>query len=117
MRRATREIRGRRGQAFLREMLIAMDALPEKKLVQGTFEADGAVCALGSVGRARGIDMAKIVPVDSPTVAGAFGISEALAREITFQNDVGMGSTLIETTEDRFSRMRAWIVAHLMELA
>jgi hypothetical protein len=110
-------IKGRRGQAFLREMLAAMDALPEKKLVQGELEAHGAVCALGSVARARGIDMANIDPTDQKTVSGAFGISGALAREIAFQNDEGIGSRRTETTEDRFSRMRAWIVAHLMEFS
>lgn len=40
-------LRGKRGQAFLKEMLAAFDALPEKKLTQNTLEKDGAVCALG----------------------------------------------------------------------
>jgi hypothetical protein len=108
-------IRGRRGQAFLREMLAAMDALPEKKLVHGELEADGAVCAIGSVGRARGIDMARLDPDDAEGVAATFKISTALVREIVFENDEAFGYWREETPEGRFSRMRAWIVAHLKD--
>lgn len=34
-------IRGRRGQAFLREMLAALDAMPEKRLISGALVFDG----------------------------------------------------------------------------
>ena len=34
-------IRGRRGQAFLREMLAALDAMPEKRLTAGALVFDG----------------------------------------------------------------------------
>lgn len=40
-------MRGRRGQAFLKETLAALDALPEKKLIDYDLEREGAVCALG----------------------------------------------------------------------
>lgn len=56
-------MRGQRGQAFLREMLAALYALPEKRLIQNDLVDeydDGAVCALGAVGRARNLDMAKV---------------------------------------------------------
>jgi hypothetical protein len=43
-------IRGARGQAFLKEMLAALDALPEPKLIAEELESDGAVCAIGAVG-------------------------------------------------------------------
>ena len=45
-----RAIKGKRGQAFLKEMLAAMDALPEPKLIAEELEQEGAVCAIGSVG-------------------------------------------------------------------
>src|SRR5687768_15930996 len=77
-------MRGKRGQAFLREMLAAMDALPEKKLVAMELEADGHVCAIGSVGRARGVDMSAIDPEDYGKVAYTFGIVEPMAQEIVF---------------------------------
>jgi hypothetical protein len=57
-------IKGKRGQAFLREMLIALDALPDKRLIARELEKDGEVCAIGSVGKARGIDLSTVDPED-----------------------------------------------------
>ncbi len=107
-------IRGKRGQAFLYEMLHAMAALPERKLVSHDLEADGAVCAIGSVGKARGIDMKKLDPEDRDAVAKAFGIAPALAAEIVYMNDEADWS---ETPEERFVRMRNWIEEQLFEPA
>jgi len=107
-------IRGKRGQAFLQEMLTALDALPEKKLIASELEMDGQVCAIGSVGRSRGVDMSQIDPEESWQVARAFGISEALSREIVYMNDEGHYA--LETPEQRFTRMRAWIVENLKNL-
>jgi hypothetical protein len=107
-------IRGKRGQAFLREMLAAMDALPEKKLIKGDLEADGAVCAIGSVGRARGVDMSGLDPEDREKVAATFGIAPAMAAEIVYENDEQWGASR-ETPEERFTRMRQWIEAKLIE--
>lgn len=81
-------LRGKRGQAFLREALAALDALPEKALASESLAtADGEFCTLGAVGRLRGIDMAALDPEDYTEVAKAFGISEAMAREIVYEND------------------------------
>ena len=67
-------LRGKRGQAFLKEMIEALDALPEKMLIGNTLEADGMVCAMGAVGLKRGVDMAKIDPEEREHLA------EAVAR-------------------------------------
>lgn len=49
-------IRGRRGQAFLREMLEALDALPARRLISGEFvDGRGEHCALGAVALKRGL--------------------------------------------------------------
>lgn len=104
-------IRGKRGQTFLREMRDAMDALPEKKLIAAELEAGGEVCAIGSVGRVRGIDMNNIDPEDYSTVAGTFGIAEALAQEIVWLNDEAGPPS--ETPEQRFERMRKWVASRL----
>lgn len=80
-------INGKRGQAFLQEMLDALDALHEKELVVSDLERDGAVCALGSVGRLRGINMQAIDPTDRDSVAQVFGIAPAMAAEIVYMND------------------------------
>jgi len=103
-------IKGKRGQAFLREMLVALDALPDKRLIDADLEQDGAVCAIGAVGRARGLDMSEVDPEDSYTVARLFGISNALAREIAYINDdEGEAYYWRETPEQRYVRVRAWI--------
>lgn len=104
-------IRGKRGQAFLTEMLAAMDALPEKKLVAWQLEAEGQVCAIGSVGRQRGVDMTKLDPEDYDTVAGTFGVATPLAQEIVWMNDEA--GPFKETPEQRFARMRKWVQSKL----
>lgn len=100
-------VRGKRGQAFLKELLCAMEGLPEHKLIAHELETEGAVCAIGAVGKARGIDMKGLNPEDTERVASTFGISNAMAREILFMNDEYM--YMPETPEARYSRMRKWV--------
>jgi hypothetical protein len=107
----TSAIRGKRGQAFLNEMLSALDAMPEKRLIAGVLEFSGQVCALGSVGRARGIDMDKIDPHDRESIAGTFGIAGALAAEVMWENDEA--TCMVETPEDRFYRVRDWVARQI----
>lgn len=111
-------IRGKRGQAFLREMLAALDALPEKRLVEEDLvRPSGEVCALGAVAISRGLDVTEVDPEDRERVAERFGIAGALAAEIAYENDEcghwhsGRGHS--ETPEERFNRMREWVVAAL----
>lgn len=106
-------IRGKRGQQFLREMLAAMDALPEKELIANDLEADGAVCAIGTVGKARGIDMSGLDPEDREKIAGIFGVARALVAETVFVNDEGGKHD--ETPAARFLRVRHWIESWLIE--
>lgn len=81
-------MRGKRGQAFLRELIAALDAMPVKELVADSLvNADGQYCALGVVGDARGHDMSKIDPEDSDAVAKLFGLAPAMVREIVYEND------------------------------
>ncbi len=86
-------LRGKRGQAFLREILAALDAMPEKRLIGSRFEADGDCCTLGAVCRARGVDASGLTPDDdyqsnvSDEIARTLGIPRALAAEIMFEND------------------------------
>lgn len=100
-------IRGKRGQAFLREMLTAFDALPNKRLIRDELEADGDFCALGAVGRARGLDMAQLDPYD-PEIPAVFGIPRALACEIMYENDVDYKSP-----EVRFHWVRNWVESQI----
>lgn len=73
---------------MLRELVRALDALPEKRLASGSLVTeDGDFCTLGALGRARGMDMAPIDPEDREAVARAFGVAEALAAEVMWLND------------------------------
>jgi hypothetical protein len=105
-------IRGKRGQAFLREMLAALDAMPEKRLIAEELEVRGEVCALGAVGKARRLDMSKIDPENRMQVSVAFGIPEALAAEIMYENDDYPGY-YEKTPEQRFQGVRAWVALQL----
>lgn len=110
-----RALGGRRGQAFLREMRDAMDALPEKKLIKDDLEKDGSVCAIGAVGRARGVDMSKVDPEDNSGIANVFGLPFSMACEIMYLNDEHEEYDrenkrwIVETDEERFARLRRWV--------
>jgi hypothetical protein len=103
-------IRGKRGQKLLREMKDALEQLPERRLISGELEASdgsGCVCALGAVGRVRGIDLQHLDPENRYQIAAYFDIAEALAAEVVFKNDEGGHHR--ETPEDRWVRVHAWV--------
>lgn len=117
-------IRGKRGQEFLRELLAALDALPEKKLIADALQADGAYCALGSVAHARGLPPETLsrlsdamYDADAYTIADEFGINEKLAREIMFMNDeYGYGDGRDGSRDElRFRQFRDWVEEQLIE--
>lgn len=103
-------IRGKRGQAFLRELVTALEEMPEKRLIRNELRKDGEVCALGAVGSKRGMNLDSIDPEDYDGVAASFGIAHQLAREIVFENDE-MGD--IDTPEQRWNRVHLWAKTHL----
>lgn len=97
---------GKRGQKFLCDLRDAMDALPAKRLISGHLvDPDGEVCAIGSVGVRRGVDMSALIkPPDvsdedwecdweceayerAGDLAGMFDIAPCLAQEVMYQND------------------------------
>ena len=100
-------IRGKRGQAFLRDLVAALEAMPVKRLIVGDLERGDQVCALGAVGRVRGMALGTLDPEDADQVGRTFGIAAPLAREVVHEND-DTGSR--ETPEERWIRMHAWAV-------
>lgn len=120
-------IRGKRGQAMLRELIAALDAMPEKRLIRQELQLDGQVCTLGALGVARGIDMNGIDPEDYERVSKAFNVPQSLVREIEYENDeCGQYNYLAprpdgklgfrdETPEERWQRMRSWAEKQLIE--
>lgn len=105
-----RAISGKRGQAFIRELGEALDSMPIKRLITDALEHEGEVCALGSLGLKRGIDMKALDPHDPEALGIAFGIAQSLAAEVEFENDERYES---QTPERRWERMRKWAAENL----
>lgn len=99
--------RGKRGQEFFKELLVALDAMPVKRLIANELEANGEFCTLGVLGNARGLDMSEIEPEEPDQVSKGFNIAEALAQEVVYMNDEG--TYFIEEPEERWRRMRDWV--------
>ena len=134
-------IRGARGQAMLRELAAALDAMPEKRpTAESLVTADGEFCTLGALGHARGLDMGAIDPEDYGAVAKVFGVADALVREIVFENDECASHAWLyvdtevhgpmrrwethqrtecipnpRVAEQRWANMRRWVAANLIE--
>jgi hypothetical protein len=105
--RVASAIRGKRGQAFLREMRDALDAMPEKELIsEELVTADGECCALGAVALARGCDVSDLDPEEADKVAERFGIAEVLVLEIVYMNDDNYCDV---GPEELWKRMRKWV--------
>lgn len=111
-------IRGKRGQALLKDLAAALDAMPEKRLVKGTLQTkDGDCCAIGVACRAKGKDYTAFDGDDeyelrelNSDVAADLNVSECLVQEIEYENDEGAWK---ETPEQRWERMRRWVSRHL----
>jgi len=130
-------IRGKRGQAFLKELRDSLLALPEKSLTADSMafraspaDPDGAVCAVGSLALRRKIAEGK-TRTDAVTelreewkgcdgeecgdsVASEFNIAEQLAREVMYENDEACYDDR-ETGEHRYRRMLAWVNRNIKE--
>lgn len=110
-----RAIAGKRGQAFLREMATALDAMPDKQLIADALvTTEGDVCAIGAVAVARKVDVSDL-DIEAPEdVAERFGIARSLAAEIVYENDeCGLDK---ETPAQRWTRMRRWVERQLREV-
>lgn len=111
-------IHGKRGQALLRDLRDALDAMPVKRLIAGELVEDGEYCALGVLGAKRGMDMEHIDPDDSERVGKMFNIARAMAAEIVYVNDeegaqyadvAGVWRYVPESPEIRWARVRKWV--------
>ena len=125
-------IRGRRGQRLLRDMIAALDAIPEKCLVSNHLvTTDGEVCALGALGKYRGVDLTELEEgidadgeVDDPDslsegLAAKFDAAHQLIREIQYLNDECFDWHYVNnvrvqyTPEERWQKMRDWAEKNL----
>jgi hypothetical protein len=128
-----RAISGKRGQALLREMAEALDAMPVKQLVADDVVRDSEhVCAMGAVIVARKLDVSEVDVYDADATAELLGIAGALAKEIAYENDECGQRVVVdeevgpfqpwnwprrtyrdETPAERWTRMREWVTANL----
>lgn len=112
-------MRGARGQQFFRDLVAALDAMPEKRLITEELETDGCVCTLGALGRHRGVDITQLDVHDHDQLGTAFNIARQLAQETMWENDeCGIGKYVFnkyvpETPEERWQRMRKWAESNL----
>lgn len=111
-----RAIKGKRGQQFLKELVQALDEMPEKTLIHGELiDEHGDVCAIGAVCKKRNLDVSN-VDIDDPRQVGKLvGISKALAAEIEYINDDDYDSNYFESPERRYQRVRGWVESKIQQ--
>ena len=123
-------IKGKRGQAFLRELRDALLALPEKSLCtddvarrSSAADPDGQVCAIGALALKRKMDAGQS-RVDAITVlidefrgveggeilAESFNIAGALAKELMFVNDEDLYEV---DPPKRYAHVLAWVESQI----
>lgn len=121
--RVASAIRGKRGQAFLRELAAEMDAMPVKELIADELiDEDGQCCTIGVLCKSRGINVSEIDPTDYDSVAKLVGIAAPMAQEIEYENDEcgdrfeqvdGQWKRVDETPAQRWTRIRQWVEKQL----
>lgn len=123
-----RSMRGRAGQARLRELRDALLALPVKELHESVFARGTAehpqVCALGAwaLRRAGGdpVSAAALVPSDADDGDTAhelapLGWPDLVVRDIIYENDLGGYRNALETPAERYTRVLAWVESQIVE--
>lgn len=120
-------IRGKRGQAFLRELAEAMDAMPEKILIKDELiDHEGDCCTIGVVCKIRGVDVSKVDYSDPEEVGNIVGIAKQMAAEIEYENDecgdryervldTQAWKHIHESPDERWQRMRKWVQSQIIE--
>jgi hypothetical protein len=118
--------RGQRGQKLFKDLLAALDAMPEKRLISGKLKEvsrDGMgtkaeFCTLGVLGEKRGHNMLALDPDDTLECAKIFDIAEPLVQEIVYMNDEyfewDQAGKL--SPEDRWTKMREWVASQIKEV-
>lgn len=108
--------RGKRGQAFFRALLEALDAMPDKRLVAHELQTDeGSVCALGCLGKARGVDLDSVETEDWSKLGELFDIAPQLAQEVMYVNDEDFRGR--HSPEERWHVVRNWAARQIIPVA
>lgn len=112
--------RGKRGQRFFRDLLAALDAMPEKRLIANNFVAEGEYCTLGVLAASRGVDLKDLDSEDDDVgedIGPRLNIAQQLARHVMYENDEGTWDSErgLEAPERRWTRMRKWVEEQIKE--
>jgi len=131
-----RQTKSQRGQAFLRELLVALEALPDKKLIENAIVQDGCSCSLGALavhrrvaaGENRDAVLAELAAInvdidDSawdgeeilPWATHALAAPFYLADQIASINDDEGGNDETRSTA-RYDRMVKWLQSQIFEI-
>lgn len=103
--------RGKRGQRFFLDLVTALDAMPEKRLIDGELQTfEGEVCALGALARHRGRSVRDMDAEDHRALGQEFDISRQLAAETMYMNDEDCEG---HTPEERWESVRKWAIKQL----
>lgn len=142
-----RSMKGKAGQAALRELEAALLALPDKRLIaHKMIDAEGDVCAIGALAKHKGRDILAephIGPDDEfegdgemEEIGVELGMPRLVAWKVVCENDINLdGSNLVTlegpyrwpaekpkvwvpiTPEVRYERMLAWVQRQLNNVA
>ncbi len=131
-----RSLKGKAGQAALRELEAALLALPDKRLTSGVYkDEDGCVCPLAALAKYKGVadaDLQADPEYDMEQVGVELGVPRLAAWKIVELNDLQLsGTTLIFgegpyrwpseqpyayvpiTPEQRYERVLQWVQEQL----
>lgn len=125
-----RSLKGRRGQAALRRLEVALLALPEPKLIADAVESNGTVCGLGALAKYENYQEVPELPTYPDenasaeewdawecgeaeqgiedamlALARALDVPKMVAIAIIYHNDDPYGAI---TSEARYSKLLAW---------
>lgn len=127
-----RSLKGRAGQAALRELEAALLALPDKRLIEGELADDeGSVCAIGALAKHEGRlteELRAEGEYDMEDVGVDLGMPRLVAWKVVEMNDIQFAGTDLVfgegpyrwpgeqpyfyvpiTPEQRYERMLAWV--------
>jgi hypothetical protein len=103
-------IQSDKGQGFLKDLALALEEMPEKRLITNALKCKFGFCALGVLGEKRGIDLDELDPGNSKLVAKIFAVDEPMVKEIAYRNDDHFGHL---TPETRWAAMRDWVQSNI----
>lgn len=126
-------IKGKRGQAILRDLREALLSLPEKRLIEGAIcnaPSEAAArpvaefCAVGALAFYRGVKSGK-APADvieslpqgeqddwtTIRLGRSLGMSDTLAWDLAYKNDETFADL---TPEQRYEKYLAWVESQIL---